>query len=758
MLLASQTGHLDARHRTGRAQAAAIGPVPGRRVWPRLLCTAALSGAVAGFACTPLKVDSRSLFAKASYVDNPSDPPSPTPDDMNLQVFANLELETVMAYRHPPKMAACLEALANWDERKGKSRIQELGEQLASHPKWASIAVKMELPEPCKTTGEPDALVRFVVARIANSVAYMANAGAMTKRKRRENVYRRVPPVLDALAKMVASTNPGTRPEVQDSVALALRGGAANGAFSAGFLFELLSLRQRSLPPEGDGGNFRFSAMVGTSVGALIAQILDLYFVDMKPETFTNPQQKYVEACRAYWNPASRERSCEADVDTVRSSSTKCFGGWPTNVAGADDDAALSGLDAATRQALFARYPLQMCALTQLYRYFTDDDEQTLMCVEPGPITRIAGKLGTPDVNLMRFDPMASNVIAPLLDAFSGPMIANDVPRVVVAVELENNQLIGLDERTCEPLPSSPTRENGQESPTGREYCLGAAVMASAVIPAYARPVRHLYEGVSAHGFCGSWFDGGLRSVFPAYRALRMTRPALEGVVGDAEARELRVLAVGTGPLQGLPQRRPTNILEVTLDAEGQATGQNDLDEVIMARQMALVREQQLCDIMKAMDPDGGPTPCEKNPDPISDDASVSAVYVPAETPAYIVEGAEYSFDRTLMRGLWVWGRHVAIERVLGKTVPQGTDGLFTRLGWGPLQARAIEWAKADARTLKPWLDSFKIDAECPEHRNLRMKAGQYRITHCVPDCRKVVEADPQIPQYYVCPRAARRP
>ncbi len=267
-----------------------------------------------------------------------------------------------------------------------------------------------------------------------------------------------------------------------------------------------------------------------------------------------------------------------------------------------DDDTALSGLDTKTRGDLFARVPMQACALTRIYQYFTDDDEQTLMCVEPGPITRALSMLGTPDQNLMRFDPMASNVIAPVLDAFSGAMLANDVPRVVVAVELQDNQVVGLDERTCALMPSKPTQGNVQEAVGGREYCLGAGVMASAVIPAYARPVRHAYDGVSSNGFCGSWFDGGLRSVFPAYRALRMTRPTIAGIVGDYKQRELRVLAVGTGTLQGLPETRPTNILEVTLDAEGQATGQNDVNEVMMARQMALIREQQLCDIMQNMD------------------------------------------------------------------------------------------------------------------------------------------------------------
>ncbi len=120
------------------------------------------------------------------------------------------------------------------------------------------------------------------------------------------------------------------------------------------------------------------------------------------------------------------------------------------------------------------------------------------------------------------------------------------------------------------------------------------------------------------------------------------------------------------------------------------------------------------------------------------------------------MEGAEYSFDRTLMRGLWVWGRHVAIERVIGKSVPYGTGKLFTRLGWHTLEAKAIDWAQTDAKLMKPWLDGFRITTECPAHRQARMMAGQHRIKECVPDCAKVTQNDPTIPQYYVCPQAAR--
>ena len=717
-----------------------------------------LSVVVSLCVCCQIKVNTRSLFAKVSYPDQSPSPLPPTPEALDLQVFANLELEAVMAYRNPAKMAMCLRALGGRKGPADKLPIEELGEKVTKPPKkWEQHAAEMTMPPECLATEEPLELIRYVVGRIANSVDYMAKSVAMTQGNQHEFVYKHVPAALNAIAAILTNTHPTTNKAAQDAPALALRGGAANGAFSAGFLFELLSLRERALPRDDDGQKYLFSTMVGTSVGALIAQILDLYFVDPKIKVTSKPQSDFVDECRRYWDPKNRKHTCLAAVDTQRSDSKLSFDGWPTNVPGVDDDTALSGLDAKKRDELFARHPRQMAALTLLYRDFTDDDEQTLMCLEPGPITRIAGWLGAPDQNLMRFDPMGTNVFTPVLDAFSQDMIQNDVTRVVVAVELESSQVVGLDERTCALMPSMPAQlpnkqgAGNQEGATGREYCLGSALMASVVMPAYARPVRHVYDGVVAKGLCGTWFDGGVRSVFPAYRALRMTRPAVPGIVENPK-RQLRVLAVGTGTLEGLPELRPSNILDVTIDSEGQATGQSDIDEIMMARQMGLIRQQQICN-MKKMDPSRSTTSCD-DPTDDNEDVSVSSVYVPAETPAYIVAGAEYSFDRTLMRGLWIWGRHMAIARVLGDGAPK----LFKQLGWEALQAQAIEYASADAVAMQPWLDAFSLQTESLTHRNARMQAGKNRITQCVSDCKPITQADPTIPQYFVCPYKSDAP
>lgn len=699
-------------------------------------------------ACAPVRVDTRSLFASVTYsqpTTSSSPPPAKTLQELNLQLFSALELEAVMAYRDPVGMAACLRAIEPTD-------IEELGARLVhAGGRWGSMAAHMKLEEACARTGDPRPLVQFVIARIAVTVAYMAGSEALSESLRKSNVYDRLPAVLCAIADIVEKTAARTD-EVEDAPALALSGGAANGAFSAGFMFELLSLRERALLASGDPsdrGKYRFSALVGTSVGALIAQILDLYFVDSSFPVRTIAQRNLIDRYEKFWDDAARVHTCFADgaggADTQTSDRTDCFDGWPSPAAtgGLDADTGLSGLDGKTRDELFAKRPRQMTALTALYQAFTDDDEQTLMCVEPGPITRLVGLLGAPDQNLMRFDPMSSNVIAPVLDAFSDELIGNDVPRVVVSVESEDNQTVGLDERTCAGMPSKPARGAIQEAVGGREYCLGAGVMASAVLPVFARGVRHTYDGVTRGGSCGTWFDGGLRSGFPVYRALRMTRPALEGIVLDP-ARALRVLAVGTGPLEGSPQGRPTGVLDVTLNAVGQMSSQNEIQEVVLAQQMARVREDELLSIMEKSRPLGD-----------TEDTSVSSVFVPVETPSYLVAGADYSFDRTLMRGLWVWGRHVAIERVLGRSALLGTRKLFERLGWSALQDAALTLAAGDERTMKPWFDAFSLATECVDHRAARVLAGRNRIERCVPDCRPVTTNGTDFPQYLVCPSEA---
>jgi hypothetical protein len=284
----------------------------------------------------------------------------------------------------------------------------------------------------------------------------------------------------------------------------------------------------------------------------------------------------------------------------------------------------------------------------------------------------------------------------------------------------------------------------------GREYCLGGGVMASLVLPFFARPVRHVYDGVSPRGLCGTWFDGGLRSGFPAYRALRMTRPAMAPFVTDPDVR-LRVLAISTGRFEGEASPRPQQIVDVAFNAISQMSDQNQLDEVVLAQQMALIREEQLSELMEMPKRE---TVARDETGAIDEDTSVSAVYVPDDAPDQIIAGGEYSFDRYIMRGLWIWGRKVALQRVLGDAGPPATRGLFVRLGWGPLEAKALELAKRDQVTMQPWLDAY-TKPECGDHATARMNAGRDRINNCVSRCPEVAAGGTSFPQHLLCPKSA---
>jgi hypothetical protein len=354
----------------------------------------------------------------------------------------------------------------------------------------------------------------------------------------------------------------------------------------------------------------------------------------------------------------------------------------------------------------------------------------------------------------MRFDPMYFNAVGPVLDDYSDETSVNDITRVVVSVEMEQNQSVGLDERVCGGLPAGPAVDGQPQRVGGREYCLGGGVMASLVLPFFARPVRHVYDGVTPGGLCGTWFDGGLRSGFPAYRALRMTRPAMAPFVADPEV-ALRVLAISTGRFEGQASPRPTNIVDVAFDAIDQMSNSNQVDEIELAQQMALVREDQLYELKNdAKRPSVAKVDASGT---IDEDASVSAVYVPSDAPEQIVGGGEYSFDRYIMRGLWLWGRRVALQRVFGDpTARPATPGLFTRLGWQALEPKALAFAAQDLATMKPWLDAYSMN-ECHDHATARMNAGRGRITGCVAQCPEIEAGATTFPQHLVCPKAGAK-
>lgn len=672
----------------------------------------ALLAAVCG--CYP-SATNRAMFADKTYG---AEPPKEIESNVAMQLFAQLQLETSGRFYSPERAAACFGKLDG-------CFLADLGEKLAkttSVDAWAWDLKKQNLPNACDVDvdARDRTMLRYVVGRVATVTEAIAE-NTVRLRHDRSVVFDRAAAALSLLAPIVAKTPmppPGSEDIVQ-APALALSGGSANGAFTAGFLFELLSARERvlrTLPNRVEvDRKERFGVLAGTSVGSLISQVLDLYFVD-ESQPITPAQKKALDECVGWWGERKPQKTAQ---------NASCFDGWPEPL--------MTGPAPATDM----RLP-QACALTKLYRYFTDVDEGDLMCVEPGSITQMLGALGQARPNMMRFDPMQTNIIDPVLHDFGPLLLANSTTRVVVSVQMEQNQAIGLDERACL-MAQDPYA------------CLGSGVMASVVLPFFARPVRAVTTGFDSRGYdCGTWFDGGLRSGFPVYRALRMTRPL------DVGSPRARVLAIATSRLFDLPSDRLINLMDVAMNAVGQMSNQNFLDEPAIAQQSEELRQRAMAilegkTIPPAKDDASDAVNHSRMPESFQ---SVVTVYVPTETPRQLIAESGYSFDRYVMRGLFVWGRREAIRRLwIGRMAAEEreTEPLCERLGWSTIGGKAQPFVIEDARALMPWSRAY-TEPECAPHREQRMKEGHDRVSNDkhVPTCAAI--GSHQEPAYFACP------
>src|SRR6185503_17699743 len=148
--------------------------------------------------------------------------------------------------------------------------------------------------------------------------------------------------------------------------ALSLSGGAANGAFAAGYMYALLWMRELARVHANQAQSAlldqeRFGTVAGSSVGSLISLPLDLYFTDAKPSPDLGPA---IEAC-------------------IREGSGK--------VAPRSDR------------------PLQDCALAKLEHDFVAN-EWDLLCARQGSVLDLL----KPDAkSVLKFDPLDKNRLAP---------------------------------------------------------------------------------------------------------------------------------------------------------------------------------------------------------------------------------------------------------------------------------------------------------------------------------------------------------
>jgi hypothetical protein len=202
-------------------------------------------------------------------------------------------------------------------------------------------------------------------------------------------------------------------------------------------------------------------------------------------------------------------------------------------------------------------------------------------------------------------------------------------------------------------------------------------------------------------------------------------------------------------------------IHEVALNAIGQMGNQADIYEVVMAQQFANERERDMKAIRAVLDPHPFANPS------LEDDWAVMPVFVPTDAPSALVAEAGYAFDRYVMRGLWTWGRVVAMRRILGAD----SNGLAVHdrelvrlLQWPAVLADKVrDFAAADQTdaTLTKWFSAYRLP-ECPTFRTRHKAAGKARILNegegGVEACAEPDDPGPKTPHYFVCPANAGEP
>lgn len=456
--------------------------------------------AVVGLSGCAKHYDIRSVFAELTFPDKP---PLPRDPNFELQAYSAAQLEFLTAWKSPAEVADCL-------RRFDSASIASWGAKLeAAAETEKDVETARALIADCGSLAAEDrpllglSLARYVlgVRSLARSTT-ATDKSAQTLAAASATALLHIGGVLDATPSIANTSHP----------ALALSGGAANGAFTAGYLYELLLDRELALgelqpaPRLKADQQARFGTIVGTSVGSLQSQIVDLYF-----------------SSGAAPSPASDFFSRDAGYDP----------NYDADAGPRVEDGGVYELYPAPRLPEIAGRELQHRVLEILYRSFVTLDERTLICAENAPATALVGLLAESRPNLMRFDPMTINIIDPLLRAAAPQMMSNDVLTTVVAVDTMQNQLVGLDERMCVGLERDRGVPGTYLKQGTLEYCRSSGVMASVVLPFFARPVAHVYAGLEApadanrppKGSNGAWLDGGLRSTLPVYRALRATSP-----------------------------------------------------------------------------------------------------------------------------------------------------------------------------------------------------------------------------------------
>jgi hypothetical protein len=432
-------------------------------------------------ACIP---SIRSTFAEVSY---PADPPQSAPRNLSLAVDSALISTLIVAYERPREAGACLDDLAKAPSTlaamygygacmaKGGTRLtcserlpwlEPAGQKRSDPAAAAPFSLRFGCGSP--PTSEADRLALALalddasIAIVSYQIAALGPSALAA------------PPPPELLAALRDTIAHASRLLLADPLpvhdptqpALSLSGGAANGAFAAGFMYALLRVREMARSHASPAQRTlldreRFSSASGSSVGSLISLPLDLYFTEAKP-------------------PPALGAVIEA-----------CIGQGSGKVLPPSDR------------------PLQDCALARLEHDFVAN-EWDLLCARAGSVLDL---LKPNTKSLLKFDPLDQNTLVPFFRTFGALTRDNDFRRILTASDLGQGVLGVIDERACR-LPGM-----------NAELCEREAVLASVSEPILAPPRERIFSGLAGpSGERGIWLDGGLQSVNPAARAVGATR------------------------------------------------------------------------------------------------------------------------------------------------------------------------------------------------------------------------------------------
>jgi hypothetical protein len=464
--------------------------------FPTSLLTFALVSTLG--ACIPTI---KSVFVDMSY---PSDPPKSADRNVALSVDTAVAPALLVGYEHPQEIGACLAEMAT--SSTNLDGMWSFGDCMAGGGNRSSCMSKLPWVTAAPSGTTPPFSLKFKCAkapstdrdRLALALSLDDASVAIVSYELAalgpSAIHDPLPaPVRAAFgrtllhAAMVLQADPVPTHDTR-LPALSLSGGAANGAFVAGFLYALLSIREQAR----FYGNWaqralidreRFGAAFGSSVGSLISLPVDLYFTDAAPSTALRPA---LDAC-------------------IKLGSGK--------VAARDDRS------------------IQDCGLALLEHDFVAN-EWELLCARHGS----ALELLKPDAkSLLRFDPLQQGHIDPFLKSFGVLTRDNSFVRTVMVADLGQGVLEGLDERAC--------RLAGMDA----DKCEREAILTSVSEPVLAPSRDRIYSGLDGPGGeAGIWLDGGLQSVNPAARAVAYTNGKVLAV------NTFRALGTPVAGIQGL--------------------------------------------------------------------------------------------------------------------------------------------------------------------------------------------------------------